>query len=256
MIGLNGPVGAGKTSLAQQLQRQFAATGLKLAVASIDDAYRPWPERCARLAGNPFGVHRVPPGSHDPERLLAAIASWRSARCLADGSAPLQLPRFDKTLRDGEGDPTTPWQGSAHALLLEGWLVGCRPLQAAEGEWINRCNQALEDYQPLWRSLSQLMVLWPAHWGLPRRWRFQAEAKQRRGGGGWLSPQALDDLVRASLESLPPDLYQRPVLQRADWARVLDGRRRCLWEGSGAAAAQLLAASGSHHWPRVSAESA
>ena len=55
-----------------------------------------------------------------------------------------------------------------------------------------------------------------------------------------MSAQQLDPLVRSSLCSLPPRLYQWPLVQRADLVRVLDGRRRSLWEGSGADAVRHL----------------
>ena len=245
VIGLNGPVGAGKSTLARRLQERFAAAELQLAVASIDDAYLPWPQRLAAMAGNPYGVNRVPPGSHEPEALRQGVRRWRS-----DPERILELPRFEKTLRDGQGDRVEPWRGPADALLLEGWMLACRPvndlesagltlqhrLSVAELEWWQRCDQALEAYLPLWRELDQLVMLWPSSWRWPRRWRLQAEARQRRRGGGWMPAAELDRLVTATLQSLPPDLYQQPVLATANHVRVLDQRRRSVWEGSGEAA--------------------
>jgi D-glycerate 3-kinase len=192
----------------------------------------------------------VPPGSHEPEALLAPIHRWKQ-----DPTALLELPRFDKTLRRGDGDRIEPWRGPAEVLLLEGWFVGCRPLprQGLEDQlqlrdeftpeqcrWTLRCNEALAAYQPLWAQLNQLVMLWPLCWTSPRRWRFQAEARQRRSGGGWMDPKALNNLVQASLQSLPAELHQRDVLSRADLVRVLDGRRRSVWEGSGSAALHWL----------------
>ena len=252
VIGLNGPVGAGKSTLSRQLQGCFAAAGVRLAVASIDDAYLPWQARLEAMAGNPYGVNRVPPGSHDPAGLVDAIQQWRQAR-----EAGLMLPRFDKTLRQGAGDRVSDWTGEADALLLEGWLLGCRPLpgrqiealvgrkelqgfSAAELEWMVHCNEALVGYLPLWAELDQLLMLWPLRWSLPRRWRLQAEAKQRRGGGGWLPASELESIVKATLQSLPPSLYQEPVLAHANWVRVLNSRRRSVWEGSGEAALAWL----------------
>jgi D-glycerate 3-kinase len=241
LLLLNGPVGAGKSTLARTLQRQAADRGLRLAVASIDDLYLPWPERRTRLAGNPFGVWRVPPGSHDVDLLLSGLDRWRRG-------GPLRLPRFDKTLAGGEGDRSGWQELEAEALLLEGWLLGCRPLgeaglaaalpqlaglTQAEKDWLPRWDGELAAWEPVLSNASGLWLLRPQHWSLPRRWRFQAEARQRRAGGGWLAPAQLDALVRATLRSLPPQLYQDPLLDVSDsktppllGAVELDGRRR------------------------------
>jgi D-glycerate 3-kinase len=230
VIGLNAPVGAGKSTLCRLLSELAPQTGLRLAVASIDDFYLPWDVRCRALAGNPFAVTRVPPGSHDPALLCRCLDDWR-------GGAGLRLPRFDKTLRDGEGDRCGEQTLQADALVLEGWLLGCRPLgpaleaidppaamtgaepmalSAEEWTWLPRWDRALEAYQPAWARLDELWLLRPLSWSQPRRWRFQAEARQRRAGGATLSAEALARLVRASLCSLPPKLYQDPLAQRAD----------------------------------------
>ena len=235
LVALNGPVGAGKSTLAALLRQRAAERGLRLAVASIDDFYLPWEARRQALAGNPFGVSRVPPGSHDVALALACLQAWRAG-------GPLHLPRFDKTLRGGQGDRAGCAVVEADVLLLEGWLLGCRPLQSAqraqlqaqglpglsrdEQAWVVRWDQALEAYQPLWKQCSQLWLLRPQSWTLPRRWRFHAEARQRRRGGAWLPAEALEQLVRSSLCSLPPGLYQDPLIDQAAGLAVLDARRR------------------------------
>ena len=124
LIGLNGPVGAGKSTLGRQLEALAPRFGLRLMVASIDDLYLSWPERRERLAGNPFGVSRVPPGSHDLPLLLEALEQWRQR-------GVLRLPRFDKTLAGGQGDRAGWREGVCEALVLEGWLMGCRPVSEA-----------------------------------------------------------------------------------------------------------------------------
>ncbi|MEB3333326.1 MAG: hypothetical protein VKI83_12630 [Synechococcaceae cyanobacterium] len=242
LIALNGPVGAGKSTLGRQLEDLGRKLGLLVIVASIDNLYLTWPQRGERLAGNPFGVSRVPPGSHDLPLLLQALETWRNG-------GMLRLPLFDKALADGAGDRAGWRQERCDALVLEGWLLGCRPLHESrlralvaaqagpepgaainrqatlpvgaqeaislrpeEWAWLPRWNRELEQYLPLWDATDGLWLLRPIHWGLPRRWRFQAEARQRRSGGGWLPADVLDQLVRASLCSLPPALYQDPLI--------------------------------------------
>jgi D-glycerate 3-kinase len=255
VLALNGPVGAGKSRFCQQLIGLAQERGLRLAVASIDDAYLPWEQRLEAMAGNPFGVNRVPPGSHDAPLLVERLQRWRS------GGA-LQLPRFDKTLRDGAGDrvveaPLSEVGATPDALVLEGWLMGCRPLGAAglraagvapgmeltaglaplradEAAWLPHWDFQLEAYGPLFDLCDGLWVLRPVDWGLPRRWRFQAEARQRRlqrqqhKANGWLKPAELDRLVRSSLASLPPRLYQEPLTVQAKASAQLNGRRLCI----------------------------
>jgi D-glycerate 3-kinase len=255
VLALNGPVGAGKSRFCQQLIGLAKARGLRLAVASIDDAYLPWEPRLLAMAGNPFGVNRVPPGSHDAPLLLERLQRWQAGRAL-------QLPRFDKTLRDGAGDRVVEAASSqagapSDALVLEGWLLGCRPLGAArlraagvapgmelaaglaplradEAAWLPHWDRQLEAYGPLFDLCDGLWLLRPVDWGLPRRWRFQAEALQRRlqrqqhKCDGWLKPAELDRLVRSSLASLPPRLYQEPLAAKAKASAQLNGRRRCI----------------------------
>jgi D-glycerate 3-kinase len=255
MLALNGPVGAGKSRFCQQLIGLAQGRGLRLAVASIDDAYLPWEQRLVAMAGNPFGVNRVPPGSHDAPLLHERLRRWRSG-------GGLQLPRFDKTLRDGAGDRVveaalSEARATPDALVLEGWLMGCRPLGAAalraagvacgmelaagltplradEAAWLPHWDRQLEAYGPLFDLCDGLWLLRPVDWGLPRRWRFQAEARQRRlqrqqhKADGWLKPEELDRLVRSSLASLPPLLYQEPLTVQAKASAQLNGRRLCI----------------------------
>lgn len=251
LIGLNGPVGAGKTTLGRELERLAPRLGLRLAVVSIDDAYLPFEQRLQRLAGNPFGVSRVPPGSHDVPLLLECLRRWRSGE-------PLQLPRFDKRLRAAQGD-RAGWRRfeAVDVLVLEGWLVGCRalgegtlrtmmarplkewsnPLSTEELAWLPRWDRELQAYQPLWDQLDGLWLLRPSRWSLPLRWRLQAEARQRRSSGQGLQASEVVAMARATLASLPPERYQdglggtAPGSSDVSALIKLDSQRRCIWSG-------------------------
>lgn len=243
VMALTAPVGAGKSTLANQLQKLASLMGVSLAVASIDDAYRSWPEREQRLVGNPFGVTRVPPGSHDPALLLQAIERWRAGETL-------QLPRFDKTRCGGLGDRSGFATLEADALLLEGWLVGYEPigkpavtcwladlaqgtgtaaqLSPEERAWLPHWDQELAAYRSLWSHCDSFWVLQPNQWSAVLRWRLQAEARQRRVSGQAMDAAAVRQLVRATLASLPPELYQPPLLAKAKAVATLGSRRQCL----------------------------
>lgn len=193
LIGLNAPVGAGKSSLGAWLSALAPALGLRLSSLSIDDFYWPWQERISRMAGNPFGVDRVPPGSHDADLLAHQLTSWRQ-------NGELRWPRFDKRLRQGRGDRSGWSAQQADVVLLEGWMIGCRAIGPAalaerlerlgggaalgltpeEQAWLPHWDAALLQYAPVWAQLDGLWLLRPLDWSWPRRWRFQAEARQRR----------------------------------------------------------------------------
>jgi hypothetical protein len=85
-------------------------------------------------------------------------------------------------------------------VLLEGWMIGCRAIGPAalaerlervgggaalgltpeQQAWLPHWDTALLPYAPVWAQLDGLWLLRPLDWSWPRRWRFQAEARQRR----------------------------------------------------------------------------
>ena len=71
-------------------------------------------------------------------------------------------------------------------------------------------------------------MLQPADWSAVLRWRLQAEARQRRTSGKAMDAAAIRGLVRATIASLPPDLYQPDLLSKARVVATLDQRRRCV----------------------------
>ncbi|TGG82416.1 MAG: hypothetical protein ERJ69_04905 [Aphanocapsa feldmannii 288cV] len=266
LLGLAGVPGMGKTTLSRALLAFAAQRGLRTVVASIDDYYLPLQQRQAAMAGNPYGIDRGPPGSHDLVLLRRGLERYRQG-------GVLQLPRFDKTLEGGRGDRVCVAAMAGDLLLLEGWMVGARPFAvssahpwpgatAAERRWCERCGRALMDYRDCWQQLDGLVLVLPQRWRQALRWRLQAEARQRRGGGGAMDGAAIAALMQGFWGSLPPALAIRPLLdgRGAEACQVslqgvpaaphsaaalqppvvmtalLDGRRRIVQVGSVAAA--------------------
>jgi D-glycerate 3-kinase len=157
-VAVQGPQGSGKTYISAQLKALLSSPphSLNVAVLSIDDLYLPH-HGLATLAAdhpdNPLWNGRGQPGTHDVkygERLLSQLKSQ---------SDVVELPRFDKSLFDGEGDrlpmglsDATIVRPPVHIVILEGWCVGFNSISLEDlhrkwaGAWQEeRANLGLSD---------------------------------------------------------------------------------------------------------------
>lgn len=190
IVGLCGPQGSDKSTLAASLGHLLGAQGLRTAVLSLDDLYLTRAQR-ADLARrvHPLLRERGVPGTHDVALGLELFAALRRG-------APVALPRFDKS-RD-ERMPPEAWPrlpGAIDVLLFEGWCVGARPqpdvelavpLNAVErdedpeGNWRRYVNATLAgDYQHLFAELDQLVLLRADGFEQVLAWRVEQEHKLR-----------------------------------------------------------------------------
>lgn len=242
VAGLQGPQGAGKSTLTAVIARLLADEGLKVANLSLDDLYLTRAERRALAAQvHPLLATRGPPGTHDVGLglfLLDALAER--------GATP--LPRFDKAADDRA--PLAAWpvfDGPADVVLLEGWCLGARPqggealarpVNALErdedrhGAWRGFIDEALAGpYGVLFDRIDWLAVLTAPDFATVRTWRRQQEAKLQarlaaEGRRGGLEPAALERFL---------DHYERltawcadDLPDRADMVVRLDEKRRPL----------------------------
>src|SRR5258708_1320897 len=137
-VALQGPQGSGKTSLASRVKEMLAEDNedhspFHVVTLSIDDLYLPHAQLNALASAhlnNPFLRGRGLPGTHDIPLGLSLLRSLKEInRSKADD---IRIPRFDKSLFDGEGDrlPESEWtavKGPLDVVLLEGWCVGFYP---------------------------------------------------------------------------------------------------------------------------------
>ena len=145
LIGIAGPQGSGKTTLAQA-----AAARLNGAAFSLDDVYLTRAER-AELAArvHPLFAVRGPPGTHDLELADHTVQALRAA---GDGGAT-PLPGFDKLAdeRLAEGDWPV-FHGRPGAILIDGWCLGAtRQDPVALAAPVNALERE-EDPNTVWRS--------------------------------------------------------------------------------------------------------
>ena len=235
LLGLSALPGCGKTSLCEWLVQASAELGWSIAFLSIDDFYWPGPELDRRMAGNPWGVPRAIPGSHDLELMATALDQWRE-------TGELYAPRFDKSLRQGRGDRSEWLRSSPDLVVLEGWFVGvfvspevcCAKNQSQQqstaqersvrNSSLDQCSgqkpdslqltpeellyreqliRLLPDYAPIWNRIDKLWHFKAQSSTSSRLWKRQQVATQAKTTGVELSQSAVQDFVRMIETAFP-----------------------------------------------------
>ena len=227
--GVLGGQGTGKTTLTQILTLILGQMGQRCAALSLDDLYLTYEERLKVQQLDPRLVWRGPPGTHNLQLGIDTLSALKTA---APGSQ-VSLPRFDKSLHQGEGDRTQPIHLSAPTIVLfEGWFVGAVPLDDAlfadkridlpspidtpeDRQFARDMNRQLRQYLPLWDLLDNLAVLALEDYRLSYEWRLQAEQQMRANGKDGLSDEAIARFVTYFWRALHPELYVSPFTETA-----------------------------------------
>ena len=240
LIGLSALPGCGKTTLGVWLEEAAKTLGLSFQVVSIDDFYLASPALDQSMAGNPWGVPRAIPGSHELELMVTTLAAWKAGESV-------QLPCFDKALRHGRGDRSGWRVCDASVLLLEGWFVGCEPLDENDGidrgsehldpplqdgefEYRPTVQTALKAYRPTWSLIDHLWQIQAPDLNAPSVWKRQQNETQQRQRGSGLPDNELRDFIRmvaAAIPSVSFELGSANVVFSTDDRRNLKAIRLC-----------------------------
>ncbi|NCJ06333.1 glycerate kinase [Synechococcales cyanobacterium C] len=222
--GILGMQGCGKTTLTTVLCQLLNYLGYSSLSLSIDDLYKTYAERQTLLRSDPRLIWRGPPGTHDIELGIEILQSLRQGQ-----PPPRGVPRFDKTLYQGQGDrthfePITP----VDIVLFEGWFVGLTPLPlqvfehapapittADDRQFALDMNHQLQHYQPLWNCLDRLMILNLADYRLSKIWRTQAEQAAIAAGKSGMSDTEVSNFVDYFWRALHPALFMPALCQDA-----------------------------------------
>jgi D-glycerate 3-kinase len=218
VLGLQGPQGGGKSTLAAALVQALGDVGVRGASVSIDDFYLTHDEQLALAAlhpGNPYLLHRGYPGTHD---ISLGLQQIETIAVLGPDEQTL-VPVYDKSAHGGRGDraPRSAWQrvtGAVDFLIVEGWMLGFSPVGDTILEPDLRAPNALLAGYAAWnRKLDAFVSLHVDSLDTIVRWRVDSERARRQRGETALSDDEARDYIERFLPAYRvyvPALAARP----------------------------------------------
>ena len=203
IIGISALPGTGKTTLGKWLESISLKFDFKISVISIDDFYLPSEEMELAIKNNPWNVSRGFPGSHSIDLMQDKLYEWK-----VDGK--LNVPVFDKSLRNGLGDRSYWREASPDVLIIEGWFLGVKPLSKdsnnsekflpplshCESSYRIKIQKNLEQYLNIWDLVDQIWHLKPEKIEYMNLWKSMQEKNMLIKRGSALKDKKLFNFIR------------------------------------------------------------
>ena len=210
IIGISALPGTGKTTLGKWLESTSLKLKFKLSVISIDDFYLPSEEMELAIKNNPWNVSRGFPGSHSIDLMKEKLLKWKT-----DGQ--LNVPVFDKSLRNGLGDRAFWREEHPDLLIIEGWFLGVKPLSinsdnslnilpplnAYECSYREKIQNNLEHYLDIWNMIDKIWHLKPLKFQYMNQWKSNQEKCMQVKSGSSLKDDNLSNFLRMLNVSIP-----------------------------------------------------
>ena len=231
IIGLSALPGTGKTTLGNWLEAISLKLNFKIAVISIDDFYLPSDEMKLAIKNNPWNVSRGFPGSHSVKLMYEKLLNWKT-------SGELNVPVFDKSLRNGLGDRSHWRFDNPDLVVLEGWFLGIEPclidvydehiqskgLRPNESSYTLKIQNNLQEYSDIWNLIDNIWHLKPLKFEYMNMWKTNQEKEMLLKKGNALQEEKLSDFLRMLNVSIPQksfDLINSYALLLIDQERNL-----------------------------------
>ena len=210
IIGISALPGTGKTTLGKWLEAISLKLQFKVVVISIDDFYLPSDEMKFAIKNNPWNVSRGFPGSHSVKLMHERLLSWKM-------SGELNVPVFDKSLRDGLGDRSKWRSEKPDLLILEGWFLGVKPssvdpnyqnikslkLSSQETLYRSKIQKNLNEYLDVWSLIDNIWHLKPTKFENMNMWKSNQENEMLLQKGNALQNKNLSNFLRMLNVSIP-----------------------------------------------------
>ena len=210
IIGISALPGTGKTTLGKWLESISLKLNFKIAVVSIDDFYLPSNEMKLAITDNPWNVSRGFPGSHSVKLMHEKLFNWKI-------NGELNVPVFDKSLRNGLGDRSHWRSDKPDLLILEGWFLGIEPfsidvndkqinspeLSHQESSYRFKIQDNLNKYQNVWTLIDNIWHLKPLKFEYMNIWKSNQEQEMFLRKGNALQDEKLSNFLRMLNVSIP-----------------------------------------------------
>ena len=210
IIGISALPGTGKTTLGKWLEAISVKLNFKIAVISIDDFYLPSDEMFLAIKNNPWNVSRGFPGSHSVNLMYEKLLNWKI-------NGNLNVPVFDKSLRNGLGDRSHWRSDEPDLLIIEGWFLGIEPLSIDVNEQIMnssvfstqetsyriKIQKNLKKYLEVWNLVDNIWHLKPLKFEYMNIWKSNQEKEMFLKKGTALQDQNLNNFLRMLNNSIP-----------------------------------------------------
>ena len=209
IIGISALPGTGKTTLGKWLEAISLKLNFKISVISIDDFYLPSDEMKLAIKDNPWNVSRGFPGSHSVKLMYEKLLNWKI-------NGELDVPVFDKSLRDGLGDRSHWRLDNPDLLILEGWFLGIQPFVIDDDQLINsselspnefsyrlKIQKNLSKYLDVWNLIDNIWHLKPLKFEYMNMWKLNQEKEMFLQKGNALKDEKLSNFLRMLNVSIP-----------------------------------------------------
>ena len=210
IIGISALPGTGKTTLGKWLEAISIKLNFKIVVISIDDFYLPSDEMKLAIENNPWNVSRGFPGSHSVELMYEKLLGWKI-------NGELNVPVFDKSLRDGLGDRSHWRYDNPDLLIVEGWFLGIEPLSmdindiptglsnlsSQESSYRYKIQKNLQKYLDVWSLIDNIWQLKPLKFKYMNMWKTNQEQEMFSQKGNALKDEKLSNFLRMLNVSIP-----------------------------------------------------
>jgi len=235
IIGLSALPGTGKTTLGLLLEKLSLKLDFKISVVSLDDFYMPSNEMEKAIKDNPWNVSRGFPGSHSLDLMENNLKKWKQ-------TGELNVPIYDKSLRNGLGDRLGWREDSPDLVILEGWFLGVTPihnnffnnrekiklLTSEELHYVQEIQKELHNYLKIWKLIDKIWRLKPEKYSYMNNWKIQQEKEMLYKKGNALIKDKLDNFLRMLNTCIPQESFDEI---NSDSLIILNERRKLIWIG-------------------------